>query len=229
MDFQGNVVECLKHFIASADSRAEMLAKKRELKGYAGVSPDTVSRWIKGTQRPIGLPYLKTMFFLETKGYVVAEMGSMDETVRSFGRLMAAGAISVDAALRKLSYRHSDSLMRVLHGKEKAAPEKLQAMAAIIETGLKDVRSVDSQMPKWDPALLHPQKMVSEKDMAIEAMAYVARMAVLFGSRVVSDDFTADERRHMRALAGEETFFKASNLMSQLCSEKAREIISKKQ
>ncbi|MCL4404174.1 hypothetical protein M1432_02430 [Patescibacteria group bacterium] len=229
MDFQGNVMDCLRHFIASTDPRAETLAKKRELRDYAGVRTSTVSRWAKGTQKPVGLPYLKTMFFLETKGYVVTEIGAMDGTVRAFGRLVAAGAIPFDAARQKLSYKHGDSLLRVLHGKEKAAPDKIRTMAAIVEAGLKQARSADPQMPKWDPALLHPQKTVSEKEMAVETMAYVAKLAVLFGSRVVSDDFTAEDRRRMRALAGDETFFRASNLMSQLCSEKAREIISKKQ
>ncbi len=224
MDFKGSSVECLKHFVGGATTRSDTVSRKRELAIYADVSIDTVSRWVKGRQKPVGLPGLKVMFFLEGKGYAVAEIKKIAEEIKPLSRLVASGAIPFDEARQKLSYEKDRFLVRLLSGKERAVPEKIKVVAEMTATAGQGL-GAESAKKSRETAPLRQTVPTVGKETIIETMTYIAKMTVLFGEMVVSDEFTAEDRRKMRALAGNDTFFKASNLMSRLCSEKAREII----
>ncbi|MBO06228.1 MAG: hypothetical protein CMI58_04240 [Parcubacteria group bacterium] len=132
--FRGYLIECLEHY---RDALAQKMVPgskgssvlKKPMAQFCGVGVASVARWFSKPEKlPVGEPLIKLMFFLDSIGYSVIELGKMGETQRNFAGLIGFGILSSKRATKLLDYKETSTLYQVLHGHQGSSPARDRKM-----------------------------------------------------------------------------------------------------
>lgn len=131
--FRGHWEECFKHFAkvfeATNPPSTRAAAKaKRPIAEFCGISADTFTGWMRDRNKPQGITLIKLMCFLDMMGYTVIELTKIPQTKRGFFELIGYGLLSVDEAIKLLSYKEFSTLYQVMFGHVSANEERIQKM-----------------------------------------------------------------------------------------------------
>lgn len=204
----------------------------------------TVQRWFVAECAPVGIFYIKVMFFFELLGYKVNQLEFMKEAGSYWiSKSLAFGLISLEEISQGTGYP-VHSVMRVITGRcgisqekqEKlerlAAPlrEKLDSSAAVWQEKLKSFSAKETKGEPVKKTQRQPNPLENsgaetvnrEKARVITMLAAHIKAALPLADLVLGDDFTPQDREKVRALAGFNGVFLLSNRLNSLCGETAR-------
>lgn len=243
---EGATLECIIDYLNQLPEGKNSVQARTLLMKFVDIGrPDTIARWRKGTNKPLGLPLIKLRYFLEAQGYEVKELKALDKKIYNLGKLIAFNVVSFKEVSQRLGYAKDNGLSRVLHGKRNVLPEKIEKLDKILadlsdkliklpgikkeqssqDKALTATRPIDIQEPVvYDETLFQETKeLLSTLDSTIALLE--PRLKIL-----LSDKTTAEQRQAFREIAGRHLVFDLSNrshglteLLMALCSEKARE------
>lgn len=174
------------------------------LQAYVGISESTSRRWRSRTCKPAGYPRVKAMHFLNKQGYPCAELLALPEQVRTLGELISDGKVGINQAVKAVDAKSEHKLLAILLGRWNCTFERL--------------RKIDTLAADTKPAQEGDQR---HREQVIKALAALIAEAQPLVARLVSNEFTPEDRAHTRKLVGEMNFFRFSNQIDQLCGGKA--------
>ncbi|MCX6781567.1 MAG: hypothetical protein NTW66_00365 [Candidatus Magasanikbacteria bacterium] len=242
---EGKTLECLKHYLSQLPWDTKMCVQaRRQIIDFLDVTPHTVRRWWTGDIVPVGLVLVKLRYFLEREGYRVSELNDLDATTRALGMLIAYGSIDFDATVIQLKCPNASEFLRVLHGARRfTAARDLAAEAICVKN-----RDVLAKLFFTSPGNGHPAPVITPvvtpaqvKEKAPGAGEELIKYLRLFSGILellhprlndfLSEEVSPEERHELRERAGRELVYdlarrskQVTELMTALCSEKAREI-----
>jgi hypothetical protein len=219
---------------------------------FIGVGPGTVRRWMtyvisdgKEGSMPIGEPLIRLRYFLAGIGYKISEFEALDPVTREVGALVAFGPLSFEQLQTGLTYSNIQTLYQVLHGNNQMNNDRLGLARALIakhrdeyntlyrrfvRDNVEETRSSEVAESD-DEASSHSSPAQSEKagnldfqtpDAVVITFAHLISAGIPFAQIMVSDKFTPEQRRKLRAQVGERQFHEFYVLIGQLCSEASR-------
>lgn len=225
--FTGSVQECLRHYVANPRDEKPGDA----LSSFTGAPfHPTVRRWINGTVTPHGDYLLAIMYFLEDRDYTVLELKGLNKSVKEVGWLIAHKVISIEEAQQAIGYPETSGLRRVLFGRGGTSKARLKKLGNLARQhrqaeGLHLVKAVNSP-PKAASGKANGQYL--SHDRLLQILADVVKAGLPLAELIVSDAFTAEERKRFRCMVGGDGTFRFSNALNRLCGEKAREVYSQR-
>ncbi len=226
--FSGTVEECLLDFSEAHQN----LDDRRLFASFLNVPLPTVNSWYT-LRMPRGDYMIKLMFALKDLGYDVTTLNALDPYVCKFGQCIAHGKLTIDEAAKLLDY-NEQQLYRIFRGSGMSE----QRMAAIKEyvgsvSDTEPTATLESQpfgtmtiqMPPPVPQPEVPESaggLEVDRESAIELLASLLKFALPLAAKMSSDEFTAEERDHLRELAGSFTVFHLKNALVRLQGERVR-------
>lgn len=235
---KGTTVECLRHYGTMLP--ADKMKPREPLADYCGVAPHAVWTWLTGRIEPQGESLLRARHFLEEQGYHVTELERLKVEMPvsyELSRLVAHNVISVEEVVKRVGFTCRSWFYRTVFYRGKPLPERLRRMEQIVkELASKDV-GVKTVVPtvalevkgeKREEAALrfsNGKAKVSEKQLTLDTLVGVLKVAMPLVERVLSDAFDGEDRGYVREQLGNNGVFKLSNGLNRLCGEKARTII----
>ncbi len=251
---RGTTLDCWRHYSATLPQGTRNCNDAREgLREFLGVSVGTVRRYITKPESLKGLPLVKMRYFLSAMGYVVAELEAMQDYARDLAEMIALDVIAIDFAYEVLGYKNVHGVFRLIHGKSLdiehdpngrkrierirvLCQQKKEEVARLrhLWNGRWNIPVADTKVPNQAVGLINDGPSFAQKRSAREArdndmviFAGLVRALLPIANRLASDDYSAEDRREARAQAGPNNVFSLSNALNQLCSETAREQLSK--
>jgi hypothetical protein len=234
--FKGTTAECLAHFAKRADC-IELMQQM-----LPGVHIRTIERWVKEEKNePVGEYLFCVRVILTALGYEVAEFASLDPTIQDACKMFAFGLVSIDDLASEVGYQAKTArtqLFAVLHGKGGLSPERQQRVKELTQTFETMIEEAEQAFrAKFSPTSAKSPEPVGllarapstssdvEKKALLDALARLVMAVVPLAERVLTDDYTPEDREYVRAQAGGNGVFKAANALYRLCGERARTTI----
>lgn len=230
---KGTTEQCFRHYISTLPpmGKKRVVEARRPLIDFVGVDPQTVTRWITGKIFPLGLSLLKLRFFLDSLGYQVDELENLKNTslpAYKLAKMIAHGVVKVSEATKKLDFADNDEIYRIVLRSSRTSSGRERLIEELWEKNKDKVQARPLRIPRLpiglEPALPH----VRAKDQELEIAAHLILALRPLAERIASDEFTPEERKHLRELVKGDGVFHLSNALNRLCGEKAREIEIKK-
>lgn len=214
---------------------------RRPLTEFTGAKVDTIREWFSGFHPPTGMYLVRIRYFLEAAGFQVKELDNLPRPVYALGKTVACGALDVEVAASALGHTTTHHLYKAFHGIYRPSLAVLGRMKDIAEKHraeterrMKELarmldKSPDAAEPRTIPPILRPERApttAGDRELVIHALAGLVNAMLPLATRLVSDSFSAEDRKALHALTGESNIFKLSNALSRLCSETARKNIA---
>lgn len=237
--FEGTTEQCLAHLAEVCNPEQRSYVTQ-----FTRMEDVTVRRWFSHQRSPLGESLIRLRYYLEFLGYQVLELKLLADPIRDTGRLYAFDVFSLDDLCEQIDLPKTrsslDQLLPILLGKRGVSEERMRKFIAVVETFgplLEDVLSttprfklfeadqtaVPSQPPREEAVTSNPDTTANKNREAILAsVADMARAMLPLVDRVLSDDFTPEERAKVRQKAGVDVIFKLSTRLNRLCGEQAR-------
>ena len=220
---KGSTQQCLLDFLHDGFevNKAQLVAD------FVRVDVETIKRWQAKKQGAVGESLIRLRYFLESKGYSVAELESLDERVRNVGRLYGLRFFDLERLVEELDYTRGqngrDQVLAVLRGVRGLSNPRFQ----ILETLYKKYEYL--LKPKTT-TLIRPQlRTISESHATIiEALVASVQTMLPLAEHVVSEAFTAKERERIREVT-KGGVSRLSLLLTKLSGEAARSALTKQQ
>ena len=244
MIFKGSTEKCLKHFSQTYQTNRtgkEVHKIRNVVCQLFGVNQQTARVWFNGYQVPIGENLLRIRLFLALNDYEVSERQELSVIVREFADQVALGVLSVNEAVKYLDATR-DAVMRILTTQRKATGERESKIAELVQFHREEaeqkekgwataIQSLDLYKPAEKTLMPAPRMSASHKDdsMTIDTLAHLIKACLPLAERLLSDEFSADDRRKLRELTANgrsNAVFDLSNALNRLCGERARKEIS---
>lgn len=126
----GTTAECLEHFAKSypTDDTRPVLAE------FCGVINPTAGRWLNGRNLPSGDELIRLMVFLQLAGNRVSELDKVPRTYRQLAQVIAVGILGPDEVKKKLGYRNTQDVYRLLRGGGLLKDKQLKLKLLLDET-----------------------------------------------------------------------------------------------
>lgn len=208
-----------------------------------GSKVTTVADWIFEIQPPVGERLIKLWHFLAALDFESPELATLDEYNRYIGELLTFSVVDISDLQDILSVRNAQTVLQILRGQSPAAP-KLQ-LTELKELYHDQLVTKKSECLKKATPYIHkrgsptpvsapepPAETVKSAEpkavLPVPISDTVATAAALIGALlpllriIASDQISPATRSKLREYAGNE-IFEGSNLMSALCSERARD------
>jgi len=225
---------------------------RSEICEFVGVSPATIRRWMtaNSVEGVEGINAIKLRIFLELVGYNVAELASIRSTVKTFAEILAFGIVTTEEACLYIygdfELRTLNRTYDLFFGRsQKAMPETMAKIESFVQNHRsevavqrrlwqeklqKNVQLEESSTPRviaeksahGVQALALPVGTPGAKDVVKSTFIALARSLVEITEYIASDAFTAEERKTLRAAAGEQVVFRLSTATARLCNETSR-------
>ena len=233
--FSGDTEQCYQHLMSQTFVRnpfpdfAEFVHCEPERIGY---------RWLRRFSA-LGDNLMRLRYLLEALDYDVSELRVLDPVVRDLGRLFAYDIATIQDLAVALGYEGGGQTRKVLMGQRNVsedrkvqAQEFVDSFAGLVNekrTQLAQLKSLIMEKephaaPSPAPARERPAtKAPNVKEATIAAFSHGVQALIPLARLLMSDEFSADDRKRMRELAGANGVFDLSNLMTGLCGEKARD------
>lgn len=225
--------ECLRHYVSSLPPRASknVTETRRPMKEFCGVDIRTVERWMFNGKLPVGEPLVRLRFFLEIMGYKVAELKRMPEELYKLGEMIAYDAISIEAAMTAMGFVNMQSIYRLALGKSGTTKDRITTIHEMREACK---NAIAAKRAEWNnklgtngqqeaPVAEKSHQLAFGRGSELEVTGYLILAMLPLAEKIVSDDFSADDRRNLREMTGGDAVFRLSNVLEALCGEKARE------
>jgi hypothetical protein len=216
------MAECLEHLNADITSNnvdtliSEMLER--------GVKLRAVKRWIHGEYYPIGQNLIYLRFGLDMLGYSVDEISILSETAYNLGKLMYINKLSVIYLGEKL-HMPDRAVTTCLLGKQVIGSDKID----IIEIFCQNFSNTDANIS--DGVVENDVVCTDEfltKENIVQTFCHMMKALNPLAEAILSDRFTAGERREMRDMLGRNDLFRTSLVLDGLSSEDSRKHVLKK-
>ncbi|MBI4127614.1 MAG: hypothetical protein HY459_00935 [Parcubacteria group bacterium] len=239
--FEGTTEECLAHYVGQfpmGEVSSQALQPIAEFFG-APRYRRLIQGWLTGRAKPQGENLIKIRFFLQSRGYRVVELEWLTPTVRQLGVLVAHNVENINSLVREIGYGSRDSLVEVLRGKQGFSLRRLRMIDEILArhqshfpSGLPEtVQRKEVSLVSQEPLPSRPRRLRKVTNGLpghrgfLTILAHLIQASVPLLEQILSEEFSAEERRELRKLTGGDTIFRFSNLLEKLCSEQARKQI----
>lgn len=200
--------------------------------------------WVNGECLPKGENLFKLEFLLSLVGYSVMKEMEVSSAVASLSAMVATDIYTIDDIVRatqtteqtvhrwlsgKLDQSNSrKAIIRdlVLRRQERLSSETSIWKAKLTSLGL--IANDDKTVQVAGAPSTSPCSVENTHQVMIDSLAGLINAAIPLAQAILSDDFTAEERRLLReaTVKGRTNgVFELSNLLSRLCGERARKEI----
>ncbi len=192
----------------------------------------TVRMWFVELRMPNGERLIRLQEFLSEKGYVLSSVVVLPENVRFMRKLIAERRLSADDLQQRLGYAGSSWVFQVLFGKtEMTEPFREKFNSAVRDFRRKFAQTAPSTVakaPVADPVVVPVANDAHNTnnaniEMLTQLIAAHALALAPLAELALSDALTAEDRAQIRAAAHGDGIFKLNNLLTRLCSERARQ------
>jgi hypothetical protein len=225
-------------YLAKIEVERDYYSLRKVMADAIGVNPSTLQRWRIVRPSPEGLVWLKTAFFLESHGYEIQELHSLNPDIRSLGLHLAHNRIDPETAFKELGMTQKSQVFRLFRdGIVPYQPRLLQIR--------KLVGSLSPAAAQSSSVLAVTRKQLLPSDEEIMFRRLNAVLVILDSAAslihsdlesLLSDDFTSKQRDAFRDHVDPTKFFHLSNrvgrtvkLLNALGSETARGLASRKE
>ena len=241
--------ECLAAFdqrfpIKKGNTERELLAQFTK-----SDSKRTLQRWFDGSNLPVGGKKWSAVVFFQLLGYKVAEFEKnrpvYQRAIEMF-TLDLATSEEVATAFQLTGVDPKNRMYRVFDGNYDIRPERLRSIIKFTNSQMEDIGIAKDlflevygelmvSKPSLTTALPAPEKLTGVKivtnvpskkqvvpDVMIDTLANLIRAMLPLAALVASDTFTASDRALLRERAHGDGVFRLSNILDQLCGERAR-------
>ncbi len=235
----GNTMECLQHYLKQLPRKAKGCEQAwQPLADFIGVTKKTIRRWSVGSNVPLGLPLIKLRYFLEARGYRIAELDVLERPIHHLGALVALGKIDCEETSKLLGYSAANYFFQVLHGKRGLSSNRMATVEEICSKHPLPALPATSSITQPICVAAQAGRTIVSNDVVEEEVLNLLRsldgLSALMTPRLehmLTDGFTSAQRQFFRDRAGRQLVFDLANrfyvlnkLLNALCSEKAREI-----
>jgi len=234
--------ECLKDYAGTmpAPGTRHVNESRRPMADFCGVNIRTAERWLIAGNLPIGEPLIRLLFFLELVGYEVFELKRLERTIYRLGEMISYNVLSVQEVVGMLSYEKSSSAYRpILKGLStthqrsdkintawKSHKDEINSRREVWLSRLGKTSQTKHTSSATTPSSVRKQtgeRHISlGRDPELETLGYLVLAALPLAEKIVSDEFTAEDRRNLRKMTGGDNIFRLSNALNALCGETAR-------
>ncbi len=223
---------------------------RSEVRDFCGVNSSTVRTWILGTN-PKGLVQAKLFVFLIRAGFTPLEISKTDQNLIRLMALVANGYIvSTDAVKVLGSTSPTDQqLWRWFRNAITPLPPAMQKLADWLsesdDSGSSRAQLADrlltlpipgmttqeqSLTPPANQPMMQPTPVVptassngsAGNEVVIKNLASLLEAVYPLAKRAEADDFSDADRQRLRAIVGEDQFFRLTNALTRLSGAKAR-------
>lgn len=231
--------------VSLIDRAREARVNTNLIAAFTKASPITVRDWLRKDQPPRGERLNRLQHMLSALGISSPELDYVTSYGRYLGRLMAFGIITL-AEAQTYANTYQQGVFETIRGKrdpyaegvptrpfksleelqdaydeqlqeaENKLRERYKALGGVPNKELEDGEETDfiAESPQTEPSL--------PRDLLIVGIASTAA-GLMPQLRWLLEEATPAERHYFRTLMGEDGTFDMSNLLMQLCSERARD------
>lgn len=235
----GNMTECLRHLCALAQRNETLYRQIKEAMQQFFAVSDAAGRWLKQEYDPSGLNLIRMRYFLEACGYKVQELIELDRTVYDLGLMIACNIVTLEDVVSELEIKKRETLFGNLNGKSRPSAENLAKMHALVTayhdvikeiTALKVIPKLSFEedaatAPVVQPARAADRAAKPAPATLVEQLADLIRQAIPLADQLLSDKYTAEDRRRLRSLLDDDGVHILQNQLTRLSSEKSREMV----
>ncbi len=227
--------EAIRLFAAKAND-----SDKHEFCTFVDMLPATYTAWKNAPRiRPVGLGRVRIRHFLEYRGYHIDEIEGLKEPILSLSRILAFGVLTPAQLAVELGVKKERDIFTVLFSIVSPKLFRLNRIASIVQKyqdALKEklpVLSSRETVPA-EPAVIKQAPVVpvrsqidgpltkETKRALIASFVALAKPLLPIAEFVLSEAFSAEDRKRVREMMDGDGVFKLSTLFRDLCSETTR-------
>jgi len=237
-------MECLAH-LKSAVQDEDYVEMRRKIAAFTTVTEVSVERWFGEAHEPSGESLLRLRFYLDLHGYNVTELHEIQGAVLDAGRIFAFGIVPLSEIAQMVGYPDGrsgiDTLLRLFRGVSKAPQARLQQFATLVELYRGSLSEKQQSISKIDavhrkyanlnnsvhkfPALA-PKPAPDMHTSILETLSGMVKGMIPLAKLVASDEFSEEERKLLREMAGETGVFTLANELYRMCGARSRDMHS---
>ncbi len=205
--FIGTTEQCLDNLKKMLESGE--IPESHVFPKFPRVSPRTLKYWLKGDFSPRGPNLACLRFGMAELGFSVKEVQDLSEDIQTIGRAYSMSTVELEEITQKTGANRR-RIINYLVGRYGPADDVADQVSAFAE----ELRLRDNEDFKESNEEDH-------KDIIRSFTRCVSEMKSL-AEKIISNDFTIEERRKMREDIGRNEFFELCLLMNGLTSEDSR-------
>jgi len=229
------VQECLAN--SSLEIAAQM-AKEDSLGllSYFRISDkSTLESWLSGQKMPTGLRLIKMVFYLYERHFLTMDFDQNEEIIIAAIKILALGTATPRVATSHIGYKEESDLYRVLLGKANYSRKSFFAIKSFVETHKDKTASPKViEATKQDiHVALSSAACANQDQLLIDLVHTIGSVSICLEPLLKNlVEASPNERQAFRNSLGKDergvfqisnVFFRVSDLMNALCSEKSIE------
>ncbi|GEM_PF-2384714 len=252
----GTTDACLRHFSSAAglnhvgrDTPRAVYKPRNKICKLLKIGLSAGYDWFGKHVMPSGVNLLKLQYFLEQIGYTIVERENLSQAQRDLAILLALDVVSLDHVGQYTGVTRN-TILRWSTGRIQPPDQKADLIKTFIslqETKMKEKQDswrMTLQELNYIPVRVHTEgeKFAptggehrdghdgSLHGQQIYALAHLILAARSLAEQILSDTYSPDERENLRRqtqVGRSNALFELSNLLSRLCSERARREMSR--
>lgn len=222
--------DMLKDYVREHPEKAD------EIIGFCGITHKTLLRWLSGIL-PRGLRQAKLFMYLYLRVGVPEELVEMEKDCLALLTLVAFEIVTSQEALTALGSTSTtdQQLWRYFRGDTKMSDGSKMKLELWLDTVPAEGESYRSMAePFLQTSMIEEPSGAETVDVTGESVMLVAaNLAALLkavhplAERLEADDVSDEIRAHLRALVGDNAFFKLTNSLTRLSGTQARSLTRK--
>jgi hypothetical protein len=204
--------------------------KIKDVRNFCNVASKTVRSWLKGTN-PKGITQCRLFVYLLEQQLAPAELLKTEPDIILLAVLVAHDYVSSQEAMKVMgsTSKSDQQLWGWIRSDTQPLPKALELLQDWLDAvdGDRSRRLIAAEflgtttVAEQSPANVIPLSFDSS-DQIIENLAALLSAVYPLAKRVEADDFSNADRERLRALIGEDQFFKLTNALTRLSGTKAR-------
>ena len=191
--------------------------------------------WLSGQKMPTGLNLIRLVFFLYERHFVLAELAEANETIIQVIAILAKGIASPRVAADEIGYKEEYDLYKVLLGKRNYSGNAFLAMRLFVEDCeyKMDYAETKERVVSKQSETQTPVDYLNQNQLTIDLLHAIGNISSCLEPLLKKlTESTPEERQNFRASLGKDelglfqisnSFFRVSELMNALCTEKSLE------
>jgi len=209
---------------------------------FVGAVPTSILDWINNKQPCKGARLIRLWHFLDAAGFETPELEKIPPFNCYLGQLFAFGVITMDEVLQYAGVRNEQTGFQIMRGQPPMHPamsyediqelhdEQLEQVLTAFgqrlrksdePSAVRQVAEAASQEP--EVSAVHESTVpIAPTSGTVYTLATLLGAALPLARHLNSDRCKSSDRALLRELMGEDGVFELSNILSALCSERAR-------
>ena len=243
-----NTAGCLKRFFTEKiQDNPESDNWRKFVTDFLGCTNQNFRRWFRSEHPPEGEHLLRVRVLCELMGYCPIELAQLDVDIQIVARLIAFKIVDFAEVTKVLDLsKGRDALLDLLLGRNGTSKDRLARLTEFAKGYQATLTSRQEQwrrklpsLPRDEPAVVAVKPpvvsvrenlptnghLVLDKVKVVEMLAAQVKAMLPLAQLVVSDQFSAVERKLLRSLTANglsHGVFDLSTYLSRLCGEEAR-------